>query len=310
MITHENGVLVLAYGDKYYLRAAWMLLCSIRAFYPGTKVHLEIDNSWTLSDSERQIMSEFDSTGSRIRFTRSQIYQPKVELDRFSPFTERTLYMDADALMLPPPFACDIFQRVHQVAPGQELFFRCPINKVYVRSSDKEVGNAGYTYHGDPKQMIKYHEHSKALIEFMPQCSTGFLIFDKRIHSYTNAEDTRFFATVREIFYDQSAPAFSLPEKTGRADEYAYNVAIALYGRVPNIPWMPVHFHRTCPPQSIYFMRKSYLAIQLGGNTLPDYVQDISREILDRSYNFLSMDPDRRIYPEQKKDTIPYRKGF
>lgn len=300
-------MLILAYGDKYYLRAAFALLCSIRAYYPTTMVHLEYDSSWTeLSPEDTQMVEAFDSFGRRIQFNRAHIYLPKLSLDQWTPF-ERTLYIDADALIFPAfPGECkNLVKQYEKIYPA---FLRLnsdipipAINGLLLKSGQKKGGPI-YHFHGVEDEIMKYYD-----LEVLPSTSTGIVYFEKNMDTWV------FFMKARQIYHDPFAPAFSLPENTGRADEFPFNVLIGI--KVKDSPvlqkFQPMHFHRIGLVCSLDAMRASgYIGIQLGTHRLPEFVTRVADTVLTDVYTRLSIPPELRFYNFEKRGQVAWRNTF
>lgn len=262
----STGILILAYHHEFYLKSAYLLRQTVPIDIP---VHLVVGSSIINYDTIKLLKmfedSEISTSIMIDDFSTMSTYEPKMYVDMLSPF-ERTVYIDADAL------------------------FTGSFSKLWAEYvSTPYITVNGFTdlitgqYTGGGFKYTNFAKSNKELYEYLCQYNTiydiikfyhtssGFMIFDK------SNECSKFFNLGRKIFYDHNAPVRHIPGR-GIADEFAFNCAASILyppsadQLKANWKQMPTHFHATCPEEHIFDLESKYVAVQLGGDSLPAYI--------------------------------------
>lgn len=247
----RNGVIILAAGNQIYGTYALNLALSIKAYDTELPVCVLVDaNGRSISHLNEEEKSIFDKvvTCNEADYMVGDVphYQRlKMCVDIYSPFTEGSLYIDADSILFPDR-KCS-----YLIGELVNKDFVIGMNGFYDVQEHK-VKALNYTFWGEPADMVCYHQ----LTNNLPQSVSGLFWFRK-------CESThKLFSTAREVYDDKNAP--KTPWRKGWPDEYCFNVAMSILGMSQKY-FQPLYFdkvHGTVTKDKMYF---DFWGLAVGG---------------------------------------------
>lgn len=246
-----KGVLILALGNTEYGKMALNLALSIKA-NSNIKVAVAHDNSATclLSKEEKACFDEMIICPPD--YYKGSYFRAKLKLCELSPF-EKTIYLDADTLVLPGQDINKYFDElegqvitfsnrgfIDLINPENKFSIWCDINEVKEKYSIKEGQNKYYSLHSE------------------------FIYFTKKAKG----------------FFDKALSIYDKPKITpvkfanGYADEFAFSIACMLKEMYPHkdnfLPgfWYPAERKEYKPG----YLNANYLYVSMGGNRQQSHI--------------------------------------
>lgn len=244
----NKGILIIATGHSYYLDMAVNLAASIKVNgdIPICLVHDDraYDN---LSGVKKNL---FDS----VLLSQLPGFYLKTQLDLISPF-DRTLYLDADTLILPN-------SNLKRFIGGLSGF------NIINERKDKD-----HLIWADPAEIRRLTGNAT---------DPFYHCFSEMVYFENGGANTSFFEKVRKYYADPGVIYRSIADQV--PDELAYISAMMEMKIKPDIDnWCPVFWHfrnRRDSNLPAHMLAKKYVAYSLGGNVLPDYVKNTYNNLL------------------------------
>lgn len=226
-----NGIILIAFGNKQYLNMAVNMLHSIRHHSPSIKVALAV--STDLLTHQCSFFDEVIPINPKDLIDQNGVFQPalgKLNMDKFSPFSGKTLYLDVDGIALQP--LEPLFELPNLSTHVVSLY---PPNTDNWNCIWQKLESFRFTYQIPNEQPLT-------------EINSSLILFDSKI------ESSVFFEQARKNFRPQSTSLWggSFP------DELAFNAAYAQLKMQSN-ELKPCYFEGDCFREAELIARGFYI---------------------------------------------------
>lgn len=237
-----KGICIVATGSPFYGRYAYNLAVSIKAVEETKIAILWNGNALNhLSDQQKEVFDYIIQINSEANCG------AKLDVYENSPF-DHTLLFDADMLWLPERKPSELFKELEGVQ----------FTAITEGNTDKPAGH--YFFWANVDEIREKYKVEGVIYQWR----TEVMYFEK------GKVTAKLFKVAKKIYRNhglKSVKRFAL----GVADEMAINIAAAIHGIEPHLPyWKPSYWPKmnrdTIPVESTLF--REYYLLSLGGNAV------------------------------------------
>ena len=256
-----HGILTIALKHHLYGRFAFNLAMSIKAFNPSLPVSVIADEEALshLHPGQRMIFNEI-ITPEEYQYKRGDKVLPlitKFYLNELTPYTERTLFVDADMIF---SGLCD-YEKLWGEVRG------VPFTMANRGENNPDKGISEWV---DPGKLKEAYGNVYQWYDL----SSEWIYFESGKQSDVIFEAARWFYDDGKLLTRQFAG--------DKPDEPFFNLAMALHEVKPHkAPWQPTYWQPAVKKvMNAMEVKQTYYAFSAGGNQLPPHQQRIYDELL------------------------------
>jgi hypothetical protein len=284
-------IVILALGSSLYGRLAFNCALSIKANWPTARIHLFYATS-ALRDLTPAHLQYFDHQteldpsyyvyGKRVMYFRA-----KSHLADFSPY-ERTLFLDADTLILPNRRLEELWHSLSETDYAAQTY-----NAIQL-SNGQPMTETGFPSQvwATIAEMMAYYDLPETAI--MPQINSSFLYFQR------SERVLAFFELVKTLYQDPHPPCRTFRKEF--PDEFFFHVAGAMTGlQAPQIPFTPLWGAIEFEYPGHQALLHNYCGLMTYGEFQPQHVQALYDQLLDRYHHQMGFTHEP-FYHIDKKD--------
>lgn len=247
------GALILAAGKPYYGERAWNCAVTLKANQADLPVALACTRS-AISSLTVEQLALFDALVYDVEkdVADGDFMRAKTRMFWYSPW-DATMYLDADTAWCPGRIPAKLFQEIGKY----DFTAQC---NTYFNIEKGVSGNVGYTYWGEARKIADYYSLKSGRL---PQLNSSFLWWKK------NTRTENLFAIAAREYDNPNAP-LQIPFRSGKPDEFFFNVACASTGILPHrFHWHPLHLPYLHKKEVVPSMIQSrHWGMTLAGNVM------------------------------------------